>query len=1331
MSPPTTPRARRNPPTSYPQSTRLAAAPATTTKSTFAYEHDGDRDLDDEYDLTYTSKHVPRASMVDNLVMSLDHFSNISTKSTSEEEDRSYRPRGHTFSSSVSSDSDLHVRTSGPGTTQSAGLAKRNSLKYSRDPVRLPSIYGEDEDSIRTRVYEAQRADFFRHKTRSNNATPLAGTGVDSTKELDLSHLRHLQGKLGPAGNRRSQSFDFGSQTRPAESELYADSSATAMTPQSTTVSVPRRNSARSIPTSQNKPSTAGTRFGVTASQTSATASTGKPTASISDATRPGLFKRFFGSSSSRSGAGSNPPYAPSSLNTADRQSSDHGQSQNTYAESISSARGPRPTRKPSLEANNKENIHPLHSKKSTSSFFRRRKKSIAVTSAVPLPLTLQHMSNGSTNPDQGSPVSSLKAFMDPYLAGEGSGRDTARTLTSPLQKFYTPPPEQEKSIPAREGEALKRVDSTTDTDETIRDAHGVEQDSRSFHSQTTASASNALAAGEKSRHMGPRAASSNAVHPTIRPVIETRSTSLTNTLNIPARKESLLALDTTHHSSTSTHPPGKSSNITPQNKSVSDVSNYQSAPSTPVRQHTPESKDTKSPSIHVSHPSVSQASDPAEVEHAKKLFDNGEELIDSHTAAEWLGEAGSDRERVRNLYMGLFDWTGHNILNALRSLCSRLALRAESQLIDRILDAFAQRWCQCNPTHGFRSADVVHTICYSILLLNTDLHMADIGSKMTRNQFVKNSMQTIRPVAADASLHAGNPGSNQFLAVKQTSWGSNRPSIEKDGRAASAMGQRPGELARTISEDAHAAQLGGPLVEIPFSGSDAGWEVQIEGVLKEFYYSIQREPLPLFGRDPILVPKDNNLLSLSSLRRTPSMLSRAQAETGRGFNSVNSKTLGNKWSARTRSRPRLGSTPGYGSSKTSLEDQSSGWSPSISSTWSKGSLGKTLASMSVDSLGTEVSRSGVDQPASVGFASALSQAIIREDQFEIGSDDGMKNVLLLEDESLELEGAPWAKEGILKHKCHLDEMEKKYKDRTWNDCFAVIEKGWMRLFSFSTTAKSLRARTRSSSHGAVVGGGNWQDNAEEVWKFMLRHTIASALPPPGYSKARPHVFALQLHTGSIHLFSAGTADIVKEFVSTANFWSARLSKEPMIGGVSSMEYGWSDAILSQAGSAETSHGSISSGMDVPRPSTQMSIRSSIDQGGPRARLPGDRIYVSEWQPPQTSMFASQLTEVDQRKALETYVKNTEADHQIHNDLRSAMLLAFSPKHPNYARAMSNWERKSQYMLTEIVKFKGYIESLQSAQAAKERVYKTRKEEDENKMNQLDSMAFHNTTMVS
>lgn len=39
---------------------------------------------------------------------------------------------------------------------------------------------------------------------------------------------------------------------------------------------------------------------------------------------------------------------------------------------------------------------------------------------------------------------------------------------------------------------------------------------------------------------------------------------------------------------------------------------------------------------------------------------------------------------------------------------------------------------------------------------------------------------------------------------------------------------------------------------------------------------------------------------------------------------------------------------------------------------------------------------------------------------------------------------------------------------------------------------------------------------------------------------------------------------------------------------------------------------------------------------------------------------------------------------------------------------MANWERKSSYLLHEIVKFKTYIDCLQAAQAQKEKIYAER-----------------------
>lgn len=375
---------------------------------------------------------------------------------------------------------------------------------------------------------------------------------------------------------------------------------------------------------------------------------------------------------------------------------------------------------------------------------------------------------------------------------------------------------------------------------------------------------------------------------------------------------------------------------------------------------------------------------------------------------------------------------------------------------------------------------------------------------------------------------------------------------------------------------------------------------------------------------------------------------------------------------------------------------------------------------MSVDSVGSSWPQGDYQQ--SIGFANALSQAIIREETIgstgSNGSDhDELRAAPLLEDESLELAGAPWAKEGIVKHKHHLESLDKKAKDRNWNEVFAVVEKGYLSLFSFST--KSMRNKPKQKGAVAVVGGGNWQENAASLGSFLLRQTIASALPSPGYSKARPHVWALSLPTGAVHLFQVGTPDIVKEFVSTANYWSARLSNHPLVGGISNIEYGWSDGIVHN-----DLVNAIHESVPPPRPSSAAArpsmhsshrSRSSLDQGHSRGgsgafktTLPGDRIMISDWTPPTQSMRASNLLEADQLQTLVTYVAGIEDELQKHNQLRSPMLLAFTPRHHNHQKAMANWEKKSSYLLREIVKFRTYIDCLQAAEIGKQRIYADR-----------------------
>lgn len=704
--------------------------------------------------------------------------------------------------------------------------------------------------------------------------------------------------------------------------------------------------------------------------------------------------------------------------------------------------------------------------------------------------------------------------------------------------------------------------------------------------------------------------------------------------------------------------------------------------------------------------------------ERARRIFEGDEEDVLKGDAAAWMGERNTLSTRTLQAYMQLFDFSGLNILTSLRMLCMRLVLRGETQQFDRIITALSARWCECNPKHGFKAQDVVHTIIYSLILLNTDLHLADIGEKMSRSAYVKNTLPTIKRVVTDAAPNAFDETLKVTLSSHRPSlpWSDSNPSIPSSPvmprsatpveRSESSfsdslqmfaptsnkrLSMRP-TMSRNDSDNATPdSGSGGPsntLVNFPWMGSMRGWELEIESILKSFFTSIRADPLPLHGAAAADLPSSNRNLSVadlhSTLKRTGSVVSKAPSDATSFRSKQDFRSMTMRWQGRgiNRSRPKLYPASTIGSSRTSFDDGSGFWSPAQSS---KFSFSKTLTSASVGSFNHFSPTDSFKH--SIGFANALSQAIIREEN--TGGDSETFSVPggLLEDESLTLEGAPWAKEGLVKHKHHLETQDRKAKDRNWNECFAVISKGKLTLFAFNTSGKTQSMGRKNhfgkgsgkaaSVTGAKVGGGDWMENAEQLDVFVLRQTIASTLPPPGYSKARPHVWALSLPSGAVHLFQVGTPEIAEEFMSTANYWSARLSKEPLSGGVSNIEYGWSENVINPAlieraenfqhpppsmNNRGTNHGHSMSTDRPRRSSLQSSVRNSFDTGfgSSKPKLPGDKVSILEWEPPSQSMMASQLMEVDQLRQLTAYVKGQEEELERHNELKHAIELAVS-----------------------------------------------------------------------
>ena len=65
--------------------------------------------------------------------------------------------------------------------------------------------------------------------------------------------------------------------------------------------------------------------------------------------------------------------------------------------------------------------------------------------------------------------------------------------------------------------------------------------------------------------------------------------------------------------------------------------------------------------------------------------------------------------------------------------------LPGESQKIDRLMEKFADRYCENNPD-TFATADTAYTLAFSVIMLNTDLHSNQVKNKMTKQQFLRNN---------------------------------------------------------------------------------------------------------------------------------------------------------------------------------------------------------------------------------------------------------------------------------------------------------------------------------------------------------------------------------------------------------------------------------------------------------------------------------------------------------------------------------------------------------------------------------------------------------------
>lgn len=184
---------------------------------------------------------------------------------------------------------------------------------------------------------------------------------------------------------------------------------------------------------------------------------------------------------------------------------------------------------------------------------------------------------------------------------------------------------------------------------------------------------------------------------------------------------------------------------------------------------------------------------------------------LDKTAIGDFLGENEKFNKEVMYSYVDQMDFYGLEIVSALRLFLEGFRLPGEAQKIDRLMEKFAARYHELNKKFAnmdpadmqkalaaakkrqrngqkllsdyyFESADTVYVLAFSIIMLATDLHSAQVKKKMTKENYInmnrginenkdlpREFLETIFDQVAESEIKVkGNPGSGGLLNRSQ-----------------------------------------------------------------------------------------------------------------------------------------------------------------------------------------------------------------------------------------------------------------------------------------------------------------------------------------------------------------------------------------------------------------------------------------------------------------------------------------------------------------------------------------------------------------------------------
>ncbi|PIN92797.1 hypothetical protein AB205_0033130, partial [Aquarana catesbeiana] len=110
----------------------------------------------------------------------------------------------------------------------------------------------------------------------------------------------------------------------------------------------------------------------------------------------------------------------------------------------------------------------------------------------------------------------------------------------------------------------------------------------------------------------------------------------------------------------------------------------------------------------------------------------------------EFLGNSKKVFNRdVLDCVVDEMDFSSMELDEALRKFQAHIRVQGEAQKVERLIEAFSQRYCMCNPdiVQQFHNPDTIFILAFAVILLNTDMYSPSIkpDRKMMLEDFIRN----------------------------------------------------------------------------------------------------------------------------------------------------------------------------------------------------------------------------------------------------------------------------------------------------------------------------------------------------------------------------------------------------------------------------------------------------------------------------------------------------------------------------------------------------------------------------------------------------------------